>query len=1192
MSHSSLQSVSRQINTLLVGLVFIFVSFILFILNAYQFHRSQSESHNAIEAVQLKQQIKYQTTLIQTRALLNKIVTDSSAGDIKKDNQQLIKQWQLLNGMLQNKSPLFTAWLIENKNNQTLTNRTAQSSQHNLQLLRLGLAQCKAIIATLEENIINVSRQRQQLYQLIMQGTTNDSVTITRAKTHTKSSLMLDNLFAIKQSFEKLALDFSALTTKTSLDNFEKINIQADQTFSLFNALSDNNNTLLLNRELSEQVKSLHLLLFTEQRAIAKWRGHLRLISDYRNVFIRQLNALNDLIIDEDLTKLNFAVDQVTESKNYLHLLNQHIFKGENQPGFWGAMVGFLLLFFWLVTRISKKLNPQKLNPQKLSAKQSNDLALKASDDLALSSTDSESLTTEIASIADSKIGETNPLIVQEYQQQICAFSQLNGIAYWQLPMQDLSPALKQVFDSFEAVDKKYSWRAYFTQGSCRKLLAAARLVKSQGLMQQLTVELATKQTVTVYINYEDTLWYGTVADAKQHNKLKRNIQDLEFELIEQNKASQKAEYERNSSLNDMIIQAMLQSQNTLITTQASDSSVQVYRQLTRMLDWIRQQQVIAQLQLSAKTLSLSDVTLVDEIHAAIINAKCEAQFQKNQILLRCDAQLISKAKLDARLFQRLILAACRLSLHGQQNSKLLFSMDVIDKNAGQQVIKVSIAVHTSKPLAALPEYLALIVTESEDTKALIKNVDIIEYFKTLLQSQHGSNLNCQLIEQGYLVSFELPLAIVDKAIYAQPAVDFKKANVALITQEQGVNDVLQGYISNADGILQTSTSVAEFIEHCTSEKLKSTPLKLVILASDCLVDNIEKLTNFIDSLALPIKPKLLVMQKSYQVPLDVQGLYSHGDYPLSQEDFLTGVANLLAANDNSNLLLNAEQCLPYQFASTQIEVLLAVTSPQDHQLLLRVLHWFGLQVRVVSQVQAMKKHWQTGRYLVLINEFEQAPATISSSENATPRGFFSLSEHVQLSSGEQPYQKLPSPLNLAELTKVLSPWLIPVAHKELTVDNHTQVSSKPSVAANADKKIINHKVKIEAVEAVEENKKRVSDVEQVQQTQQTSFDMEQYIKHQGTSELAIFMLDEYLESNDESFDGLSAAIKEKDNAAALHALKELTQNANILAANNLLTLCHQIKLEIVNEDIDKIKALLMGIKRELCAIEKYANSL
>ena len=1184
MSHSSLQSVSRQINTLLVGLVCIFVFFILFILNAYQFHRSQIESHNAVEAVQLKQQIKYQTTLIQTRALLNKIVKDSSAGDIKQDNQQLIKQWQLLNGMLQNKSPLFTAWLIENKNNQTLTNRTAQSSQHNLQLLRLGLAQCKAIIATLEENIINVSRQRQQLYQLIMQGTTNDSVTITRAKTHTKSSLMLDNLFAIKQSFEKLALDFSALTTKTSLDNFEKINIQADQTFSLFNALSDNNNTLLLNRELSEQVKSLHLLLFTEQRAIAKWRGHLRLISDYRNVFIRQLNALNDLIIDEDLTKLSFVVDQVTESTNYLNLLNQHIFKGENQPGFWGASIGFLLLCFWCVTRISKKINAQELNAQ-----EHNDLELKASDDLPLSSTDSKSLTTEIANNSDSKTGDINPLIEQEYQQQICAFSQLNRIAYWQLPLRGLSPALIQVFDSFEVVDKKYSWRAYFTLGSCRELLAAARLVKSQGLMQQLTVELVTKQTVTVYINYEETLWYGTVADAKQHNKLKRNIQDLEFELIEQNKASQKAEYERNNSLNDMIIQTMLQSQNTLITTQVSQSSVQVYRQLTRMLDWIRQQQVIAQLQLSAKTLSLSDVSLIDEIHAAIINAKCEAQFQQNQILLRCDPQLISKAKLDARLFQRLILAACRLSLHGQQNAKLLFSIDVIDKNAGQQVIKVSIAVHTSKPLAALPEYLALIVTESEDTKALIKNVDIIEYFKTLLQSQHGSNLNCQLIEQGYLVSFELPLAIVDKAIYTQPAVDFKKANVALITQEQDVNDVLQGYINSADGILQTSISVATFIEHCTPEKLKSAPLKLVILASDCLADNIENLTNFIDSLALPIKPKLMVMQKSYRVPLDEQGLYSHGDYPLSQEDFLTRVASLLATNDNSNLLLNAEQCLPYQFSSTQIEVLLAVTSPQNHQLLLRVLHWLGLQVRVVSQVQAMKKHWQTGRYLVLINEFDQAPTAIASIDNATPRGFFSLSEHMQLSSGQQPYQRLPSPLNLAELTKVLSPWLIPLVNKDLTIDNHIQLSSKPSVAANADKKIINPKVKIEGVE---EHEKQVTDVGKVKQTTQASFDMEQYIKHQGTSELAIFMLDEYLESNDESFDGLSAAIKEKDNAAALHALKELTQNANILAANNLLTLCHQIKLEIVNEDIDKIKALLMGIKRELCAIEKYANSL
>ena len=107
-----------------------------------------------------------------------------------------------------------------------------------------------------------------------------------------------------------------------------------------------------------------------------------------------------------------------------------------------------------------------------------------------------------------------------------------------------------------------------------------------------------------------------------------------------------------------------------------------------------------------------------------------------------------------------------------------------------------------------------------------------------------------------------------------------------------------------------------------------------------------------------------------------------------------------------------------------------------------------------------------------------------------------------------------------------------------------------------------------------------------------TCFDMMLYTKHQGTIGLAIYMLDEYIESNDESFSELCHAIKVKNKPLAEQALMVLMENARILAADQLVALILQLEKGLAKQAIDKITESLLLTKHELTVIKKYATGI
>jgi HPt (histidine-containing phosphotransfer) domain-containing protein len=266
------------------------------------------------------------------------------------------------------------------------------------------------------------------------------------------------------------------------------------------------------------------------------------------------------------------------------------------------------------------------------------------------------------------------------------------------------------------------------------------------------------------------------------------------------------------------------------------------------------------------------------------------------------------------------------------------------------------------------------------------------------------------------------------------------------------------------------------------------------------------------------------------------------------------------------------------RYDKTHVELLLAVSKPEKHLGLLSLLHWFGLQVRVVSSAQAMKKHWQTGRYLVLLNAFELSPFIELAVGSAISRGVFNFSgiENGILSESQQRLSKnwllgnLPKKLDLTSLEQLLKPWL---KEKKILVHKNTEVD-----------------VSQKSVVVLDGN--NASAYEPQDSKPAPAFDMFQYTENQGGPESAVYMLDEYLESNQESLTKLRQAIASENDIFAQQALDQLVKNAQILAAQKTIMLCTLLNDALYKKDFALMLKLLDDFTEQLLLVDAYAKTI
>jgi hypothetical protein len=241
--------------------------------------------------------------------------------------------------------------------------------------------------------------------------------------------------------------------------------------------------------------------------------------------------------------------------------------------------------------------------------------------------------------------------------------------------------------------------------------------------------------------------------------------------------------------------------------------------------------------------------------------------------------------------------------------------------------------------------------------------------------------------------------------------------------------------------------------------------------------------------------------------------------------------------------------------------------------------------VQVVSHAVVQQKLWKTGMYCILFTEFLDASLVKMARKPLMDVAVFSLTDDMPNAESDTYFDdwhiaKLTEHSTLAELRDALAPWL----------------NAAPEIPA-----IVSPEGLLEAIDAYDDEEINELVITELatslaEDNNDAAFDFSQYLQHQGSVELALFMLDDYANENHQQLDVLIHAIKAKELTKAKEAIIALQLNAKILSAAELDKLCSQWSQLLsgngLPSSVNEMNTLLKDTRTTLTAIDSYAESI
>ena len=954
-------------------------------------------------------------------------------------------------------------------------------------------------------------------------------------------------------------------------------------------------------QQLASQLAQVNGIFFDKHALLGKWQGNLRVYQ----AFQQQVDAALKAMV-ATRQQLSQQISTSASGERQKALLNLGRFTiSLDQISLVLTVFGLLLFVvnLTLLASIKKRIHAQLNDLVEFTlAALSNPSQAKAH--AQLQSTELSEIQQAIAEavndkFADSYSGQDLATVKQQMLacwQQLVAQTQAD---YWyfadnqlhlmaeQLPLLGLSSDLDNTASPLAFSQLKL----LLGRSNCLLLVAAAKRAKANNSAEQALITVNGQDKLQLTIDYQAGQWSGVVVNLTKQHSLAGQVAKAKHELeVMQQDALIRLEQEHDA-VSKMVIQAMLQSQNAAVVS--GYNAQPVYRQLERVFNWLRQQQIIAQLAVPNIVRELQDVNARQAIYAALFNNNSEAALRQNQIYLQLDDKLSTHFNIDVRLFSRLLNSVCELLLKDQFKHQLLLTIEVVDQDAGQQMLAIRGEVTSNKASKNLPKHIARLNggnTNDYSTR-------ITEYFQALLAALHAEPANAVLMEQGYQLTFRLPVTVAEA--YATPVNDTRllHTNILVLAASQMQRKTLIRYLNHAKASCETLADIQHFTQQYSLAAINRRKLDVIVLSAD-MMNYLAHIKQHIDQLPASKKPLLYVLQGKQQ-NLAQAGLYSMLDVPVCQQRVITDIAEHIANQREHNMLLSAEHFAAQQFAPTQVELLLAVNNIELYQPLWRVLLWLSFKVTVVTDALSMHKHWQTGRYLVLMNEFEQSPFVRLLAGKSISRGVFHIAgekadtdvsdEVIELTESQAELGKhwhfgaVPDINHIDQLIHLLSPWLKPKAAEQNEPLKDTQPTGERVAQGQA-----NHSDNAAMASA----EHLLSFSAQLQEALPPAFDMEQYSKNQGSPELAVFMLEDYIDSLLNQASTLTKLIEQEDNQAIQLAINEINLIASILTAPGLMQLSSQLEQAFINNSSASMLRILEQVKREIMLVKSYADAI
>ncbi len=1051
------------------------------------FYQNNAHYNVLIETqlVPLTQKLKENNALQRAQELVADLLIADNAENFVELHIELISINRQLLQQNSSNGQLFQQWLNDSKLAEDIVSRIQGSHTRNQQLKQSSIIQLQLMLFSITPIIDNKLASQKTRHKKLQTDQFKGRLSFRSADVYAKSVQQLNDLQQLKALLVEVLLNFEQLNMHTTITSFELLRSKVEQIFAQHKQLSSGEEIKEMI-DVNHQFDAFEKIVLTEQRALAKWQGYIRLAQDY------QLDLKAQQLKIKQLLLMPYNVTQVGGKSIVDDLLDKLDIKlsDKNIVIILIITISFsLLFFFYLLLRLRDQI--------KNSMQQGVEIIKK-------------SLQTPEQSVV------ANCVETQEIMKHVQNIIRPQHNAR-----------------EFQELSEQYQ--------SVQQLLA----------QQKQNIEQLTQCNEQLQLDSKEQIAEQLSSELQRYQSLEKSI----LPIIQQ--------------------QACL-NQKTL----SENNDASVLTQLTFLRQQLSQFHLALELKSDKSVLKLSDINLIDEIHAILFNKQQEQQKHDNQLFISYDEQLLREAKIDFRLFKQLINLFIDITLTNCKATQLHLQVQLQDKNEGQQLVHFSAKVN-AKSLDTLPNSITQLI-DSQST--LFSESPSIEVFNILFAKQHGENVVAQLVDDGYQLSFELPLAIATSAESADK-VTLESTNIMLLSSNMVLAELVEKIVLSAKAKFEQLVRIDSFKQQLNAKQLNRRKLDVLVVASDIAVDYLSSIIKQINSLPHSLQPKLMVLQ-SKELAYERFGFYAQAEQILCKESFLHNITKLLANNKFDNQLFPCDPFAANQYIATELPLLLAVHSPQQHQNLQRLLHWLGLQVHVVSHEAAQQVLWKTGQYSLLITEYVETALVEMARQPLVNVGVFSLTNIIPHANNSEFFDNwhignLDKESTLTELFDALAPWL-----QQVNYTNETENSEKNSeilTPQTEQVEVSDEYVITEVAELYSENKEAV-------------FDFTKYLQNQGTVELALFMIDDYTQDNHQQLDALAEAIKTKDIAKAILSISVLTLNAKILSAHELQLLCVEWSTLLNGTEIPsclkKVDALLKDTRIALNKIDEYAETI
>jgi len=1124
------------------------------------------------QAPQMDRFYRQQTALNESLAVVNQIKLLKASGAIAQHHQKLIAQLQIIKSItLVNKRGLeqITSSLLE----QDLSvNRLSENEARNELLKENSILQLQLILDEINLYHADLQAKQQKLYQQITTDKVTDRVTTSRAKAFASVTQELLKIEQTRAVISNVYVMMSRIQLQYSLEDFDyyaqQLSLLFEQWQPQFEAIAQAGEN---DKKLLDLLITLKSLLVDEQNTLAKWRGHIRVAQEY----FFHVQALQPILQQrsEQLSRpeINLGYLPIILEKVIPHSGKFSI--NHYQLTVLGLLLlltaGFLVSLYWIRRRIIQN-SAQNVATVKLGLESSE------GDQLSKSLEQTELLEV-VRRIARPKYGEADYVaLAQEVRRFHQLLSQQGSIAIFSSNPHALVEQSYVDGLLFCQHEKHFHWRHAFSLQTARMLLKAAREAKTNQVNMQVRVDALCGHSLFISATYEENSWHGVIANQAEYQALQQQA-DQQQQLFQQQLAKQLNEQTIYAQqLNQMVIRAKLQGQGALLANR--ESLTPLSRQLTRMFDWSKQLQLVGNIEALNHAKSIVTISLRDELAALVNNLLLEDNFHRNKVLVNLPAELVDQVQINISLFHQLLSLIAKNCMQETSQATLVLSVELLDKNAGQQIIGVSFSLYSEQSGVLIPDVLKMWSGVDDETK----EVSLVAcYFSALMQMLHGKDFQLVEYSDHYTVSFGLPIALSDGALKkAHTDNDLKEADIIVFSTNKLLSSQLSQSIQDFNGKVEVVEQTAHLIKQLSTKHLNKHALACLIVSPELIKQERRVIEQHLKSLPKAVRPKLLILQSHIATSLHKEGFYQHSDYFEDALSFIEQLSDYIQSEKNDNCLIPKEVFSHYQFEPNQVQVLIAVQQPQRYQHLARVLYAFGLQPHFVCQPETMLNQWCTGRYLVLFSEFKQSPFIDLQVGRNVARGVISLSQKFKSHKhfGHWKLGHLPQILDIENLVNLITPWLkekvIAISHKTNAKTPHIDNTQREQHEIGVTKEVIEP--------PVEHENSMVTPV----------FDLVGYARNQGSPELAGFMLEDYILELEQAINGIELAIQKQDLTQINVENQQLLKISSILVAEELIALSKALTQAVEEESLDQALLHCQQIQIAFLQLTEFAKAI